>query len=201
MRGGGPVLPGRVDPQGPRLAARESPFSAAICRCGRCGGHGPHYCVICAAAFPYRGGRPRRFCDDHQQAPGTAGRANYNERRRAHRVRADYGLASCRHCGQEFTRRWSFQRRCSSCARTDRKPSAHSRGYGNAWKRRRAEVLLEEPTCRVCGAPATEVDHIHARVLGGTDDRHNLRAICSDCHARKSRRDRALALVAREAAS
>jgi Zierdtviridae HNH endonuclease len=32
--------------------------------------------------------------------------------------------------------------------------------------------------CVVCGAPATEVDHIEAVSVGGTDDPANLRAVC-----------------------
>jgi 5-methylcytosine-specific restriction enzyme A len=43
-------------------------------------------------------------------------------------------------------------------------------------------VLAEEPTCRICGAPATDVDHIQAAEDGGTDARENLRGLCNPCH-------------------
>ncbi|HYZ13760.1 MAG TPA: HNH endonuclease signature motif containing protein [Actinomycetota bacterium] len=58
------------------------------------------------------------------------------------------------------------------------------------WSRLRAQVLLEEPRCRSCGGPSTEVDHVLARANGGTDDRANLAALCSACHAAKTVRDR-----------
>jgi 5-methylcytosine-specific restriction protein A len=58
-----------------------------------------------------------------------------------------------------------------------------SRGdYRGDWPRIRARVLAEEPNCRLCGAPATEVDHILPIALGGTHDRANLRALDRDCH-------------------
>jgi len=58
-----------------------------------------------------------------------------------------------------------------------------SRGdYGADWRKIRAGVLREEPRCRVCGAPATEVDHIRPLSRGGTHNRSNLRAVCQDCH-------------------
>lgn len=37
--------------------------------------------------------------------------------------------------------------------------------------------------CRLCGAPATEVDHV---VAGDDHSLANLRALCRRCHARKS---------------
>lgn len=54
--------------------------------------------------------------------------------------------------------------------------------YGSDWELRRARVLREEPNCRLCGAQATDVDHVRAHADGGSDDRSNLRALCRKCH-------------------
>jgi 5-methylcytosine-specific restriction endonuclease McrA len=62
-------------------------------------------------------------------------------------------------------------------------PAAKGR-YGAHWREIRARVLTEEPTCRLCGAPATDVDHIKAAEDGGTEARENLRALCHPCHKR-----------------
>lgn len=68
-----------------------------------------------------------------------------------------------------------------------RRGSAHSRGYGVAWRRIRARVLREEPICRRCGKVASrEVDHIVPKELGGTDERENLQALCKPCHSTKT---------------
>lgn len=76
---------------------------------------------------------------------------------------------------------------------------AHTRGggwqgagqaYGSAWPRLRAEVLREEPRCRLglpgCTVVSTEVDHILPRSAGGSDVRGNLRGVCAACHRRKT---------------
>ena len=53
------------------------------------------------------------------------------------------------------------------------------------WKRVRSVVLAEEPTCRMCGEPATDVDHRRAIERGGAPyDRDNLQALCHSCHSR-----------------
>jgi hypothetical protein len=64
-----------------------------------------------------------------------------------------------------------------------------------AWKRLRAQVLAEEPLCRMCSArglvvPATDVDHIEDSRDDFTDDnsRENLAALCHDCHSLKTAR-------------
>ncbi len=72
-----------------------------------------------------------------------------------------------------------------------RKPwrgGAGGHGYGRQWRKIRDQVLTEEPYCRLCRAPATEVDHIVARARGGRDGRANLRGLCRSCHAIKTRR-------------
>jgi len=51
----------------------------------------------------------------------------------------------------------------------------------------RAQVLREEPLCRMCLAKgrttaSEEVDHIIPLEDDGTDDRENLQGLCADCH-------------------
>jgi 5-methylcytosine-specific restriction enzyme A len=64
--------------------------------------------------------------------------------------------------------------------------SRAERGYGAEWAKIRRVVLEEEPTCRLCGQQATDVDHVIPKARGGTDRRSNLRALCRRCHKRKS---------------
>ena len=68
------------------------------------------------------------------------------------------------------------------------RPTAHERGYGAAWRRLRAEVLDDEPLCRVCGRIATDVDHIRPKRRGGSDDRSNLQPLCKAHHSAKTLR-------------
>ncbi|WP_134618850.1 HNH endonuclease [Pseudomonas aeruginosa] len=65
-----------------------------------------------------------------------------------------------------------------------------------AWKRLRAEVLADEPLCRMCAArglvvPATDVDHIEDSRDDYSDDnsRANLQPLCHECHSLKTARD------------
>lgn len=69
--------------------------------------------------------------------------------------------------------------------------SPSRRGYGRRWERLRAMILNQEPLCRECGEPATDVDHIVPRALGGTDAAENLQPLCHACHSRKTGRERA----------
>jgi 5-methylcytosine-specific restriction protein A len=76
----------------------------------------------------------------------------------------------------------------------DERGSAHSRGYGVAWRRLREVVLDAEPLCRECAkrgraTPAKEVDHILPLRDGGTNDRENLQPLCCECHDDKTVRD------------
>lgn len=78
--------------------------------------------------------------------------------------------------------------------RHEARGSSSARGYGARWRRLRAMVLSQEPLCRAClerGAttPATDVDHIRPRRLGGTDRRDNLQALCHACHSSKTGRE------------
>ena len=58
------------------------------------------------------------------------------------------------------------------------------------WKRIRAKILKRDhDTCQACGAPATSVDHITPRMMGGDDSWANLQALCTTCHRRKSKAD------------
>lgn len=59
----------------------------------------------------------------------------------------------------------------------------------------RAEVLAEEPFCRMCLAEgkrvkADEVDHIVPLAAGGSEDRANRQALCKPHHEAKSLRER-----------
>ncbi|WP_241423537.1 HNH endonuclease [Candidatus Contubernalis alkaliaceticus] len=52
-------------------------------------------------------------------------------------------------------------------------------------------MLREEKVCRWCGSPANSVDHILPRAWGGTHDRSNLQALCSECRKKKDIQDAA----------
>lgn len=72
----------------------------------------------------------------------------------------------------------------------EQRPPAHRRGYGGPWRRLRLLVLNHEPFCRLCGAPATEVDHIVPLRAGGTNELSNLQPLCKSCHSRKTGREK-----------
>lgn len=99
------------------------------------------------------------------------------------------GLMACLGCG-ELVR----ASRCPRCAlrasprrgREDDRPSPSARGYGRAWRAIRAEQLSRESWCVACGAPATDVDHVIPRRLGGPDEPDNLQSLCHSCHSRKT---------------
>lgn len=65
------------------------------------------------------------------------------------------------------------------------------KGYKDNWLNLRAQVLKEEPTCRLCGAPSITVDHILARAFGGSEARSNLQALCGGCRRIKDGQDAA----------
>ena len=49
------------------------------------------------------------------------------------------------------------------------------------WESIRAGQLARFPSCWQCGAPATEVHHVHGRAAGHGPG--NLRSLCHSCHA------------------
>ena len=83
--------------------------------------------------------------------------------------------------------------RCACKAVTDRerraandarRPNASTRGYDREWQRYRMAFLAFNPSCKMCGAPATVVDHI---IPHRGDDRlfrdpNNHQPICTHCH-------------------
>jgi len=55
------------------------------------------------------------------------------------------------------------------------------------WPKLRRQVKREEPTCRVCGAPTTDVDHIVSVQDGGAPfDRSKLHGLCHEHHSSKT---------------
>ena len=80
--------------------------------------------------------------------------------------------------------------RCVRCAAD----WADGRDYAGHWPAIRVGQLMDEPDCRVCGAPATEVDHILRLRMGGTHDPSNLQSLCRACHQGKTNRETSLRL-------
>jgi 5-methylcytosine-specific restriction endonuclease McrA len=54
-------------------------------------------------------------------------------------------------------------------------------------------VRERDQSCRTCGSPGTDFDHILAVALGGQTTLENLQLLCHPCHVQKSRSDRSLA--------
>ena len=77
----------------------------------------------------------------------------------------------------------------------ERRGSRHERGYGTAWDKLRRRILERDCSlcqpCRQAGrvTPARAVDHIVPKSQGGSDDEHNLQAICTPCHQAKTQRE------------
>lgn len=69
-------------------------------------------------------------------------------------------------------------------------------GRACSWGTCRDAAMYEADfRCALCGARARETDHIVPVSLGGTDDADNLRALCTDCHLRETRRLRNLGVA------
>lgn len=72
---------------------------------------------------------------------------------------------------------------------------------GRPWRRLRAQVLSEEPFCRLCtergaitiASRSIVCDHITALADGGTNDRSNLQGLCGACHDEKTAEEAARA--------
>ena len=70
-------------------------------------------------------------------------------------------------------------------------------GKGLTRTQREAALSRAHHTCRTCGDPATEVDHIINLAQGGTHHPDNLQALCAPCHRVKTEAE---ALAARKSA-
>ena len=59
------------------------------------------------------------------------------------------------------------------------------------WQQLRQRQLLVEPWCAVCGARATDVDHIkpHRGDLRLFLDEGNLQSLCHSCHSKKTAKE------------
>lgn len=107
---------------------------------------------------------------------------------RAPRVCATPGCTAAAHDGNRCAD--CTTRRRAATRKPDTRPSAAARGYDAKWRRTRAEHLRLEPTCRVCGAAATHVDHIDGQGPLGPrgHDHDNLQSLCAADHNRKTNR-------------
>ena len=67
----------------------------------------------------------------------------------------------------------------------------YERGYDSRWAKARKIFLAQHPLCAVCGAPATDVDHIipHKGNKRQCWDQSNGQALCHSCHSRKTARE------------
>lgn len=72
------------------------------------------------------------------------------------------------------------------------KGNTTQRGYGYSWQKKRERILKRDAyLCQPCLkkgfiSPAKDVDHIINKESGGSDEEHNLQAICSCCHKDKT---------------
>lgn len=71
--------------------------------------------------------------------------------------------------------------------------------HSGPWKALRRRALIRDGfTCRICGARATEVDHIKELTPDNITDRSislnlaNLQSLCHDCHTRKTLEDKGI---------
>ena len=79
---------------------------------------------------------------------------------------------------------------CLVCGRATQgsRCAAHTlrNGSTRSWRKLRGQILrLDAYRCRMCGQPATEVDHILALADSGTDHPSNLRSLCRAHHAER----------------
>lgn len=87
------------------------------------------------------------------------------------------------------------QKRERNARHDSRRPTAAQRGYNHEWRKARKEYLTAHPSCRMCGNPATVVDHIIAhrgdqRLFW---HRANWQPLCEPCHnSTKQRQERNL---------
>ena len=69
--------------------------------------------------------------------------------------------------------------------------------HSRAWQTLRKQAMIRDGfTCRICGARATDVDHIKELTPDNISDRNislninNLQALCHDCHTKKTMGDK-----------
>ena len=61
------------------------------------------------------------------------------------------------------------------------------------YRKHRVRVMATHPLCQRCGtSPSTELNHILPLSLGGGHGIENLEALCHACHARETRKLRAV---------
>jgi 5-methylcytosine-specific restriction protein A len=78
---------------------------------------------------------------------------------------------------------------CEHHIKTNRRESAHERGYTSKWRKLSKLYLKSHPLCTECNrhgklTPATEVHHIIPIAHGGTGDFSNLMPLCKICHSK-----------------
>ena len=85
----------------------------------------------------------------------------------------------------------TYRGRCLAHARAyDQARGTHGqRGYTYGWEKISARFLAAYPECVLCGAPATQTDHILPLRSGGRHEIWNLRGLCASCHSRRTIRD------------
>ena len=73
------------------------------------------------------------------------------------------------------------------------RPEYHKLYNRRWWRKIRLVLLNENPFCKLCDEPATDVDHIEPH-RGDTEkfyDENNLQTLCKSCHSLKTVQDRA----------
>lgn len=107
-------------------------------------------------------------------------------------------MSALRPCPTPGCARLVRQGRCEQHARPGR-PAWAGAGKGHTVRNQalRAQVMREEPTCRLCGAPSKIADHIIPLGQHGLDVRENLQGLCASCSGTKSAREGNAARVAR----
>lgn len=84
-----------------------------------------------------------------------------------------------------------FQGRCEEHRREPFYGSTRKERLPKDWGARRQYILQrDQNTCQICGGLGTEVDHIER---GDDHSFHNLRTLCTSCHASKTGREGAQA--------
>jgi len=92
---------------------------------------------------------------------------------------------------------WAITRACKPHVPQHRqRPGPRAQGYDRRWDKLSLWYRHKHPLCRLCLAagrvtPATQVDHIKPKRLGGTDDLANLQSLCHSCHSSKTRKEQA----------